>query len=526
MSHLFWSFNHCRRGRRRSVIASVRRNAGLAIAIGVVVFLRASDFALCADAPKPILDRLIFSQIPARPPGDGHSGEPLPDGSRIVIYNTSHPEAGVANLTSGFAAAGRPDLSFDGRRMLFVGKRQSSDRFSVWEMAVDAATDITRVVDSPWDCRSVRYLSTIYTINMEHPERHIAFGAMDLDTGHSAIFTLRRKDGSLRRITFTRDGAFDPCILCDGRLLFAGWKTERTGTSLFTVNTDGTDVSAFAATHEPTAYRGMACDTPGGDIVYVESHASGSGWDNGGSLVAVSRKRSLHTRRLITPESDGTYHSPSAMSDGRLLVSYRASATDGQKGDRTYGIYMLDPADGRRVAAVFDAPQWHDMTPLAVGPRPEPAGRSSVVNVPNGVGRLYGLDAYLFGTERADDTGDRRIATLRVIGAVDGKKAEEKVLGEVPVEADGSFFLEIPSRTPLRLQTLDPSGHVLTDMRSWIWVMPKESRGCIGCHEDRELTPPNRLVRALRAAPHRVGLSDQPVGAPEPEYHRRGGYPK
>ncbi len=38
--------------------------------------------------------------------------------------------------------------------------------------------------------------------------------------------------------------------------------------------------------------------------------------------------------------------------------------------------------------------------------------------------------------------------------------------------------------------------------------MPKESRGCIGCHEDRELTPPNRHVLALRKPPHWIGRSE------------------
>jgi len=46
-------------------------------------------------------------------------------------------------------------------------------------------------------------------------------------------------------------------------------------------------------------------------------------------------------------------------------------------------------------------------------------------------------------------------------------------------------------------------------MRSWFWVMPMERRGCIGCHEDRELTPPNRHVFALRKRAQRIGLPYQ-----------------
>jgi hypothetical protein len=32
---------------------------------------------------------------------------------------------------------------------------------------------------------------------------------------------------------------------------------------------------------------------------------------------------------------------------------------------------------------------------------------------------------------------------------------------------------------------------------SWIWVRNRETRGCIGCHEDGERTPDNRFVKAL-----------------------------
>lgn len=79
-----------------------------------------------------------------------------------------------------------------------------------------------------------------------------------------------------------------------------------------------------------------------------------------------------------------------------------------------------------------------------------------------------------------------------------------------PVESDGSFFIEVPAQIPIRLETLGKDGTILQRMKSWFWVMPGERRGCIGCHEDRELTPPNRHVEALRKKPHRIGLPALP----------------
>ena len=42
----------------------------------------------------------------------------------------------------------------------------------------------------------------------------------------------------------------------------------------------------------------------------------------------------------------------------------------------------------------------------------------------------------------------------------------------------------------------------------WTWAMGNENRGCIGCHENRELSPPNILVNAIVKPP--VDLTDVP----------------
>ncbi len=584
-------------------------------------------------------ERLVFVQIPARtaeeglPKGQAPSlalwalrrGD-VPAGSRIVAFDPAQSTDGVINLTPQFVAAGRCDLSFDGQRVLFVGKRQAADSFSVWEMGVDGG-DLREVINHPGDCSSAIYLSTLYTMGAEQPVYQIAFCSLAPDSGVASVYTCRLDGTHVRRITFAPDGVFDPYLLSDGRLLFSSWRrskqgmegrrNERTGArkdsrtsglhsyngagaAMFTVNTDGTDLFIFAATREQdpslalgargaATVRSMPCETPDGWVVYVESDlcekAGSCGWDRGGSLVAVSRTRSLHTRRVVTKPTDsnpwassrkkgtkgrrdegtkgkkgtkgrrdegtegnpqsairnpqsrvpnrqssivnrqspirnpqsrsGLYHSPSVLDDGRLIVSYRPR--DGG----TYGLYVLDLSRPAGLVTVFDAPEWHDVHALAVHPRPIPAGRSSVVDERVDTGLLYCLDAYLSGTGRIRVGGNETIDRLRVIGA------EEKVLGEVAVEADGSFCLEVPARTPLRLQTLTATGQVVQDMRSWMWVMPKEARGCIGCHEDRELTPPNRFTRALQKRPRTLDAAGSGADSPTQHgHHHSTGHPE
>jgi hypothetical protein len=75
-----------------------------------------------------------------------------------------------------------------------------------------------------------------------------------------------------------------------------------------------------------------------------------------------------------------------------------------------------------------------------------------------------------------------------------------RLLGEAPVEPDGSFFVEVPADTPFSIQLLDEKGKVLESMPRWIWVRRGTSRGCIGCHENKELAPENRVSDAVRKA--------------------------
>jgi hypothetical protein len=445
--------------------------------------------------------RVVFTQVPVESGGLA-AGAALPAGSRIVTFDIDHPGP-VTVLTEGFDAAGRPDVSFDGERVLFVGRHSTDEPLNVWEMSTDGSHR-RRITSQPVDCLRAIYLSTIYTINDDAPADQIAFCRRDA-TGADAIYTCRMDGTQVARITFDPYGATSPCQLSDGRLLYTGGSSS----VLMTVNTDGTDVFLFGAADQPAAYRGMPCETHDGRVVYVESPPGGD--DCGGALVSVSRTESLHSRRAVTDDPAGHYRSPAPLPGGDLLVSYREPRA------RSYGLYAIDPQDSEHLAGIFDAPPWHELDAVAVCARPQPAGRSSVVNERVDHGMLYCLDAYLTGTERLPDTGDDRIERLDVYRAVaaahhrdqtSGGIAEE-LLGSAPVARDGSIHLKVPVRTPLRLETIGPNGAPLQSMDSWFWVMPGERRGCIGCHEDRELTPPNRHPMALRRAPTPVGFADE-----------------
>ncbi len=63
--------------------------------------------------------------------------------------------------------------------------------------------------------------------------------------------------------------------------------------------------------------------------------------------------------------------------------------------------------------------------------------------------------------------------------------AGKTVLGEVPVEADGSACFRVPAGMPIYFMALDAEGRAVQRMRSFTHLMPGEVQGCVGCHEHR-----------------------------------------
>ena len=522
------------------------------VVVGVGIVPAAGE-PVASDMPQSTLAGcryLVIAQEPVRPGAQANRqralGDPpvveLPVGSRIVVVDTlSPPPAPATNLTPGFAAAGQPDLSFDGERILFAGKQGKNDPLNVWEMNVDG-TGLRQITRQSVSCYAPIYLSTIFTLDADKPVYQIAFSRVPEGERVSSLYTCHLDGTRIRRITFNPYGASDPFLISDKRLLYTSWNRPEQkhiatgGAVLTTVNTDGTDVFIFCAPDEAASLCRAQCETAKGWVVYVEAAPGESG--GGGSLVAVARTRSLHTRRVIADDPNGLYRSASILDDGKLLASYRP------KLGGSYGLYELDAQSGARIAEVFDTSEWHEVEGIVVQPRSEPAGHSSVVDERVNSGKLYCMNTYLSDTDKGRRISEGQIKRVRVIQAVSsgpagqsslqGREVDvlestfglvgENVLGEASVEPDGSFFLEVPARTPLRLETLDNEGRTLQAMTSWVWVMPQERRGCVGCHEDRELTPPNRHVYALRKEPIRlVADGDATVKSREKEDSRDTG---
>jgi formylglycine-generating enzyme required for sulfatase activity len=87
---------------------------------------------------------------------------------------------------------------------------------------------------------------------------------------------------------------------------------------------------------------------------------------------------------------------------------------------------------------------------------------------------------------------------------LDGPWDIKRVLGTVPVQADGSALFSVPANTPISIQPLDAEGKALQLMRSWLTAMPGETLSCVGCHERQNSGPPAKATLASQKAPDAI----------------------
>ncbi len=344
-----------------------------------------------SSAPPP----LIFVQGA----GDGGRGagksvkaslDPRPS---YLVAATSNNKQRLTVLTPKFVAVRNPEVSFDGQRVLFAGKRTLKDRWQVWEVRCDGKR-LRQVTHERGDCAEPHYL----------PDGRILYICGKGDA--NALYTSDADGSNVVRITFNLQPVANTRVLPDGRILFT-IRRERTPrrSQWLTVNSDGTGIAPFTGN----------ADTQ--DAIGNEQY-----------VPAAPRSRPKgHT-----------------------------SVVDENK--KTGMLFCLNACLSNR-------------------PGPPPALRT-------------GLDALPAGT----------LMKLRVWAAT----PKPRVLGEVPLEKDGSFSLEVPADTPLRLETLDAGNKVVMSQQTWIWVRPNEKRGCIGCHEDKELAPDNQVPMAIAKPPVRL----------------------
>lgn len=97
-----------------------------------------------------------------------------------------------------------------------------------------------------------------------------------------------------------------------------------------------------------------------------------------------------------------------------------------------------------------------------------------------------------------------------------GTFSVERLVGSVPVSADGSAYFKLPPLRSFLFLAMDGNGHCVKRMHSFTSVMPGERTTCIGCHEPRTETPAADVRDALLRVTRNAPVDPAPVrGVPE-----------
>ncbi|HVO13490.1 MAG TPA: c-type cytochrome [Vicinamibacteria bacterium] len=488
---------------------SGRRVAALGAA-AVLALLGAG--AATPTPPRPVPPPVVVAQVPAAAlPAASLAGgtlrAPLGEGGRLLLVSA---DGSTHLLTAGFDSAADPDVSFDGQSILFAAKKEKADPWCVWEMRADGS-DARRITCGKAGARQPVYQSTIYTITPTNVEPWVQVGFVGTDPDqideagvapNTSLWSCKTDGSALRRLTYNLSNDLDPVILPDGRMVYAGWlrhdpaRATQGRVALLGVNEDGTDYQTYAG-EQGLRVAQMPAPTADGRVVFVESDSVGG--DGAGRLAAVDQMRPLHTYQALSGDGDGLFRAPSALPDGRLLVSWRKDAA------ATFTIQRFDPKTRAREKVIED-PAWHSLQARLLAPRPMPDARSSVVREDDAAGKLYTIDVNIHDLGDQLPPGSAR--SLRVVEGVPraAQPPWRRLLGTIPLAEDGSFQVQVPANTPVQLQLLDADGLAIRSS-AWLWVRNHAAQGCVGCHEDPERTPPNRFVKAVQSP---APLLDQP----------------
>ncbi|MBZ0254953.1 hypothetical protein K8I31_02760, partial [bacterium] len=198
----------------------------------------------------------------------------------------------------------------------------------------------------------------------------------------------------------------------------------------------------------------------------------------------VEQSRPQHSYQKL---ASGWFEWPCPLDEKSLLVSTRAGGGD------VFTLVRMSAETGAIQETVYRDRDFHCVDAQVLAPHERVDGRSSVVNMEKDSGVLYCLNVYESQHGQVRAMAPNGAKTVRVFEGRYGGK----LLGDAPIEEDGSFHLIVPADMPLHLQLLDDSGVAIRTQCGVMWVRPGERRGCIGCHEDPELAPPNRLAQAV-----------------------------
>jgi hypothetical protein len=383
--------------------------------------------------------------------------------SRIVLVEDGKTKV----LTGNFYSARSPQVSFDGKNMLFAAREKISGPWQIWEMDL-AKQNSRKVLDIPYNCTDPAYLPGGKFIFSRTPEKDTAGAAI-------ALFNATLDGKECRQVTFHPHHDLASAVMPDGRILMLSIPVYPVAgrPEFYVMRPDGTKAMEYAI--EP-GISARPCITSDGRIYYAVS-------DTG--LVSLRKNRPLHSRRIESSGFHGEFRSMAADGSGKLIISYRPTR------DQKFALYLFDPATGLSAKPFFSETDYHVVEAVYAGAHAIPKKLPSEVDVEVKTGLLLCQDIN-YESQSNVARGNAVKAEILGIGAS---------YGVVDVDSDGSFYLKVMANVPFRIRTLDDKGNPVHPAGPWYWLRPNERRGLTGLGQVNEMAPVNRVPLAVKKAP-------------------------
>ena len=474
--------------------------------------------------PMAGLEEVVFAaRLAGSPSKDGHwyanFGYYGPDANRKAyghggkLYKlTLRTGALTAILEDAQGGVRDPQVHYDGRKILFSYRKGSSPNYHLYEINIDGS-GLRQLTDGPWDDIEPTYL----------PTGEIMFVSSRcmrwVNCWLTQVATLYRAgaDGSnIRPISSNNEQDNTPWPLPDGRVLYTRWEyVDRSQVHyhhLWTSNPDGTNQTIYYGNQQPGIVMIDAKPIPGSrKVVSIFSPGHGKR-EHDGALAIVDPRGGpddLSSARQVTKQQN--LRDPWAFSEDWFLAASGKSLVIVNGAGQVEPFFQLPAGD---VLAKLDC---HEPRPVFTRSRERLIPPR--VNLASDTGTLILSDVYKGRNMAGVQPGDiRKLLVLETLpmpihftGGMEplsygGTFTLERVVGTVPVEADGSAYFELPALRSYFFVALDENDRSVKRMQSFLTVQPGETTSCVGCHEDRLETPPlgGRNLAALRRAPSRI----------------------
>jgi hypothetical protein len=447
---------------------------------------------------------LVITLVPHRP-ADSPALDTLdlrfPAGSRVVLAEPPFDSRHVRLLSSGLRAAGDPVGSYDGASVFFAGKPEAASSWQIYVARLSGGRP--------------RVLTAMPGGAMEPallPDGSLVFASpvppvASVRSHHQPSALYAQSPGAKpRQLTFGVESMSDPTLLPDGRILFVaalprGQTNSARGTALYTINNDGTEITAFAAPDQVGRVerpRWLA----DGRIAFV---ARGDAPRSNRWAGYIVYKRTCAAPRPLFPSALVGIRSVQPASHGDLLVCAEPGSWCGTSRSPSALFRMKANATTLGVPLFADARE-DVLEAVETAASARPMGRISTVDPARRTGLILCLNAN-DSTYCGPDARVIPAARVRVL-AGDAPHGQ-RPLGDVPLQPDGSFMAEVPADTPLGFEALDEQGRVLRRLSPMVWVRPGENRSCIGCHETPNRAPHNRRPLATLVSVPSLGGGNQ-----------------